>query len=129
MNVGFAVSCAIKKLVQSDEVSCDGVKKFKPGAQLFIKGILLKLFERCPLGSTIFHCSSIFDPSHLSSVPRERLQERWKLLLSGLMELNIMNPQKCDRATSEFKAFLADELPLHEVELQQFSPKEDRLDE
>ena len=40
-----------------------------------------------------------------------------------------MNPQKCDRATSEFKAFFADELPLHEVELQQFSPKEDRLDE
>ena len=40
-----------------------------------------------------------------------------------------MNSQKCDWATSEFKAFLADELPLHEVELQQFSPKEDRLDE
>ena len=75
MNVGFAVSGAIKKLVQSDKVWCDGVKNFRQGAQLFIKGILQKLFERCPLGSTIFRCSSIFDPSHLSSVPREKLQE------------------------------------------------------
>ena len=129
MNVGFAVSGAIKKLVQSDKVSCDGVKKFRQGAQLFIKGILQKLFERCPLGSTILRCSSIFDLSHLSTIPKEKLQERWKLLLSGLMELNIMEPQKCDWATSDFKAFLADELPLHEVELQQFSSKEDRLDE
>ena len=40
-----------------------------------------------------------------------------------------MNPRKRDWATSEFKAFLADELLLHEVELQQFSSKEDRLDE
>ena len=29
MNVGFAVSGAIKKLVQSDKVLCDGVKKFR----------------------------------------------------------------------------------------------------
>ena len=40
-----------------------------------------------------------------------------------------MNPQKCDLATPEFKAFIADELSLHDVELQQFSPKEDWLDE
>ena len=44
------------------------------------------------------------------------------------MELNIMNPQKYDRAAAEFKTFLADELPRHEVELQQFSPKEDQLE-
>ena len=129
MNVGFAVSGAIKKLVQSDKVSCEGVKKFRQNAQLFINGILQKLFERCHLGSSIIRCSSIFHPSHLSSVLREMMQEQWKLLLSRLMELNIMNSQKYDRATSEFKAFLADELPLHEVELQQFSPKKDWLDE
>ena len=75
MNLGFAVSGAIKKLIQSDKVLCDGIKKFTQGAQLFIKGILQKLFEKCPLGSTILHCSSIFDPSHLSSTPREKLQE------------------------------------------------------
>ena len=40
MNVGSAVSGAIKKLVQSDKVSFDGVKKFRQGAQLFIEGIL-----------------------------------------------------------------------------------------
>ena len=132
MNVGFDLSGAIKKLVQSDKVKkwrSDGVKKFRQGTQLFIKGILQKLFERCPLGSTILRCSSIFDLSHLSTIPKEKLQERWKLLLSGLMELNIMEPQKCDWTTSDFKAFLADELPLHEVELQQFSPKEDWLNE
>ena len=84
MNVGFAVNGAIKKLAQSDKVSSDGVKKFRQGAQLFIKGILQKFFEGCPLESTILRCSSIFDLSHLSSVPTEKQQERWKLLLSGL---------------------------------------------
>ena len=74
MNICFAVSGAIKKLVQSDKVSCDGLKKFRQGAHVFIKGILQKLFERCPLRSTILRCSRIFDPSHLSSVPREKLQ-------------------------------------------------------
>ena len=68
MNGGFAVSGAIKKLVQSDTVLCDGVKKFRQGAQLFIKEILQKLFERCPFGSTIHCCSGI------SSIPRETLQ-------------------------------------------------------
>ena len=84
MNVGFAVNGTIKKLAQSDKVSSDGVKKFRQGAQLFIKGILQKFFEGCPLESTILRCSSIFDLSHLSSVPTEKQQERWKLLLSGL---------------------------------------------
>ena len=84
MNVGFAVNGTIKKLAQSDKVSSDGVKKFRHGAQLFIKGILQKFFEGCPLESTILRCSSIFDLSHLSGVPREKQQERWKLLLSGL---------------------------------------------
>ena len=53
MNLGFAVSRAIKNLVQSDKVSCDEVKKLGHGAYLFIKRTLLKLFERCPLGSVI----------------------------------------------------------------------------
>lgn len=94
MNVGFAVNGAIKKLAQSDKVSSDGVKKFRQGAQLFIKGILQKFFEGCPLESTILRCSSIFDLSHLSSVPNREAARAMETSLEWFKEVNFMNPQE-----------------------------------
>ena len=71
-------------------------------------------------------------PTFLTHLICQELQGKscksnWKV--SWSFSSSIMTPQKCDWATSEFKSFLVDELSLHQLELQKFSPKEDRLDE
>jgi len=129
INTGFAVDNVIKDLIRSDTVTSVEVKKFRAGAQLFVVAMLTKLFERCPLGSAILRCASIFDPSRMSEMSKEKIQEKWKGLLRCLMELGIMAPQRCDRATTEFKAFIIEDLPQYQAEFRSFSPENDKLDE
>ena len=104
------------------------MKEFKKGAQLIVIAMLSKLFERSPLDSARLQCASTFVPSRLSVLPREKLHEKLKVLLRCFIDLSVMSPQKCDKATSDFKSFLAEDLSKHAADFQSFSAERDRLD-
>lgn len=129
MSVGFAAEQVIQNLKRSDIVGNFQIKEFYCAAKRFIIEMLSKLFERSPLGSSfILKAASIFDPSILIQLPKEKSQSRWKDLMKCLLSLDILAPQQCDRATAQFKSFLGAELRKFHVEFEELS-KEDRLDE
>ena len=49
----------------NDTVTLAEVKEFKVGTQKFIIGVIIKLFERSPLGLIFLRYEIIFDPSVL----------------------------------------------------------------
>ena len=65
INLGFAVPNIIAKLRRNDTVTLAEVKEFKVGTQKFIIGVIIKLFERSPLGLIFLRYEIIFDPSVL----------------------------------------------------------------
>ena len=81
------------------------MKEFKVGTQKFIIGMITKLFERSPLGSNFLRYTGIFDPFVLFEMERHLLTKRMKSLLKFMIELNIMEPSRCDKALSEFNIF------------------------
>ena len=78
------------------------MKEFKVSIQKFIIGMITKLFERSPLGSNFLRYASIFDQSVLFELERNLLTKRMTSLLKFMIELNIMEPSRCDKALSEF---------------------------
>ena len=91
-NRGFAVPNIIAKLRRNDTVTLAEVKEFKVGTQKFIIGMIIKLFERSPLGSIFLRYASIFDPCVLFELGRNLLTKHIKSLLKFMIELNIMGP-------------------------------------
>ena len=86
INLGFAVPNIIAKLRRNDTVTLAEVKEFKVGTQKFIIGMIIKLFERSPLGSIFLRYASIFDPFVLFGLQKKFM----KSLLKFMIELNIM---------------------------------------
>ena len=76
----------------NDTVMLAEVKEFKVGTQKFIIGMIIKLFERSPLGSIFLRYASIFDPCVLFELGRNLLTKHIKSLLKFMIELNIMGP-------------------------------------
>ena len=62
------------------------------------------------------------------SMPRDKLLQKWKMLLERLVDLNVTSPQSCDKASSEFKSFLDDDLPKLRLEFEKSCPEKDWLD-
>ena len=92
------------------------IKESKKGCQRYISATLLKLFERSPLGSNILRSASVLDP-------RDKLIQKWKMLLKCLVDLNVTSLQSCDKTSSKFKSFVDDDLPKLHLE-----SEKDRLD-
>ena len=111
MNLGFAVDQAIQKEKKSDTVNLSMIKEFKKGCQRYITATLQKLFERSPLWSNILCSASVLDPSKTISMSRDKLHEKWKMLLKYLVDLNVTSPESCDKTPSEFMSFVDDDLP------------------
>ena len=109
INMGFAVEDIIKRLEQQDKVSLSQLKAFKEGAQQFVISMLDKLFEKSALASIVLCSTSMFDPSVMCELSKEKLQERWKHLLKHLIHLGIIAPSRCDQAMAEFKSFQENE--------------------
>ena len=63
MKMGFSVEDTINKLKQKDLVT-------------ITISMLSKLFEKNALGSTVLRSASIFDPTLMCDLPKEKLQER-----------------------------------------------------
>ena len=103
INMGFAVE-DIKRLKQQDKVSLSQLKAFKEGAQQFVISILKNLFEKSALASVVICSASVFDPSGMCELSKEKLQECWKHLLKHLIHLGIIAPSRCDQAMAEFKS-------------------------
>ena len=85
-------------------------------------------FERSPLGSAVLQCASMFEPSRMSILPIEKLHEKSKVLLRCFIDLSVISPQKCDKGTSDFKSFLAEDLSKYATEFQSALAERDRLD-
>ena len=77
------------------------MKEFKVSTQKFIIGMIIKLFERSPLGLIFLRYASIFDPFELE---RNILTKHMKSFLKFMIELNIMEPS-CDKTLIEFNSF------------------------
>lgn len=128
MSIGFAAEQVIQNLRRSGMVGNSQIKEFYCGVKRFIIEMLSKLFERSPLCSPLLKAASIFDTSVLVQLAKEKAQGRWKDLMKCLLSFDILAPQQCDRATSQFKSFLGTELKKFHDKFEEFS-KEDRLDE
>ena len=85
-------------------------------------------FERSLLGSAVLQCASMFEPSRMSILPIEKLHEKSKVLLRCFIDLSVISPQKCDKGTSDFKCFLAEDLSKYATEFQSALAERDRLD-
>ena len=105
INMGLAVEDIIKRLKQQEKVSLSQLKAFKKGAQQFVISMLEKLFEKSALASVVLRSASVFDPSVMCELSKEKLQERWKHPLKHLIHLGIIAPSRCDQAMAEFKSF------------------------
>ena len=59
---------------------------------------------------------------------RDKLLQKWKMLLKFLVDLNVTSPQSCDKTSSEFKSFVDDDLPKLRLEFETFSAEKDGVD-
>ena len=109
INLGFAVPNIIAELRRNDTATLAEVKEVKVGTQKFIIGMIIKLFERSPLGSISCRYASIFEPPVSFELERNLLTKRMKFVLKFMTELNIMDPCRCDKALSEFNSFCDNE--------------------
>ena len=105
------------------------MKAFKEGAQQFVISMLEELFKKSALASFVLHSASMFDPSVMCELLKEKLQERWKHLLKHLNHLGIIAPSRCGQAMAEFKSFQENEFKKMWHEFSGFCSKESRLDD
>ena len=87
-----------------------------------------KLVEKSPLGSDFLLSLSVLHPQFSSSRPRSTFPDRWKIVLTHILKLNILPTKCCDEAMSEFKLFLNGNFTKFKEKLMEF-PKDERLDE
>ena len=128
-NVGFAVEHLLKNMKKADLIAISQINDFEREVQKFIRSMLAKLFDRSPLGSLILKSVAIFDSAKLQELPKEKIHDRWKMLLKCFIYLGILSPQKCDTATTQFKAFLDGKLKMFCAYFDGFSRDCFRLDE
>ena len=77
---------------KSDVISNSQINDFKREAQKFIRSMLTKLFERSPLGSLMLKSAAIFDPAKLRELTKEKIHDRWKMLLKCFIDPGISSP-------------------------------------
>ena len=106
IDIWFAAESEVKKLRTSDAVNLTQIRKFREGAQLFVINVLLKHFERSPLGSVLLRRSVVFNPTLTLTVTKEEMQRCLKGLLAHLIDLNIIIPTTCDTVADQFSTYL-----------------------
>ena len=80
IKVGFPVEDTINKLKQKDLVTITEINAFKKGAQRFIISMLAKLFEKSALDSTVLRSASIFDPTLMCDLPKEKFARKMETI-------------------------------------------------
>ena len=64
----------------------------------------------------------------MAESPKSTLQKRFKILLKSRLELNILAPNRCDQATTDFNNFLDTDLKKNQLKFSEFDLKVTRLD-
>ena len=59
----------------------------------------------------------------MTSMPRDKLLQKWKMLWKCLVDLNVTSLQSCDKTSSELKSFEDDNLSKLHQEFEKFSPE------
>ena len=129
INLGFVVLNIIAKLRRNDTVTLAEVKKFKVGTQKFMIKMIIKLLERKTLGSIFLRYATIFDLSVLFELERNLLANSMKSLLKFKIELNIMEPSRCDKASSKLHSFCDNDHKTISDKLAEFGGSSYGLDE
>ena len=124
IKMGFSVEDTINKLKQKDLVTIIEIIAFKERGQRFIISMLAKLFGKRALSSTVLRSASIFDPTLMCDLPKEKLQERWKQLLKHLIVLVIVAPNRFDKAMAKLKVFKDNKVKTMQSEFLGFCLKE-----
>lgn len=129
INIGFGAKAEITKLKARDIISSAMVAKFLTESSTFVITILKKLLDKSPAGSNVVRNASIFDPSVILSEKSNVLQKRLSSLLTHLMKLNILKPQKCDKITEQYIEFVTYQLKFNIASFQKFEKDKKDLDE
>ena len=69
----FLVKIPLISWNKKDLVTITKINAFQEGAQRFIIPMLAKLFEKSALGSTVLRSASLFDPTLMFDLPKEKL--------------------------------------------------------
>ena len=88
----------------TDLVSKAKVTKFKKECQQLFIAMVSKLIEKSPLRSDFLLFLSVLQFS--SSRLRSTVLDRWKIVLTHILKLNMLSTKCCDKAIPEFKLFL-----------------------
>ena len=125
----FDLTCiSLKKLRTADLVSKAKVTEIKKEFQQLIIDMVCQIDWKSPLGSNLLLSVSVLHPQFLSSRPRSTVLDRWKIVLTHILKLNILSTKCCDEAMSEFKLFLDGNVMKFKEKLMEF-PKDEHLDE
>ena len=98
-------------------------------AKNFVVSMVEKLHEKSLLNSPMIRASSVFDPTVLIELPKQKLIDRLKTLLGDFMNLKILTPQQSDLLLSQFKDFMDIEIKAIKLESFKFTHPKDRLDD
>ena len=123
IDIGFAAENKNKKLRITDTVNLTQINNFQEGAQRFVINILLKLFERSPLGSVLLRRSAVLNPVYALSVTKEELKKMLNALRAHLIDIKILSPTTCDTVDGQFSMFLGNKVKLNKQKCENFDPK------
>ena len=73
--MGFSVEDTINNMKQKELVTITEINTSKKGASQFIISMLAKLFEISALGSAVPKSASIFNPTLVCDLNKDKLQE------------------------------------------------------
>ena len=129
LNAGFAVAKILQDLKRKDLIKSYQTKEFLKMAKNFIVSMVEKLRKKYLLNSPTIRATSLFDPTVLIELPKQKLIDRLKTLLGNFMNLKILTPQQCDLVLSQFKDFMDIEIKAIKLESFKFTHPKDRLDD
>ena len=129
LNAGFAVANILHDLKRKDLIKSYQTKEFLKMAKNFIVSMAKKLREKSLLNSPMIRATSVFDPTILIELPKQKLIDRLKTLLGNFMNLKILTPQQCDLVLFQFNDFMDIEIKAIKLEAFKLHHSKDRLDD
>ena len=129
LNAGFAVANILHNLKRKDLIKSYQTKEFLKMAKNFIVSMVEKLHQKSLLNSPMIRATSVFDPTVLIELPKQKLIDRLKTLLGNFMNLKILTPQQCDLVLSQFKDFMDIEIKAVKLESFKSTHPKNRLDD
>ena len=126
-DIGFASRVIIEKLEKDKKASQMQLLEFYTECQTFLKVMVEKMIERCPLKYNTVGFLSCLDPRTMIH-HAETAGTKFQNLLSKLLSLRRFSAQECDDAKRQFELFLRKIKRYNKDECKKFDPASQRLD-